>query len=108
VHFMLIKITPQEIYALTKICKTDIIHGTTSRSKSMPAAYEIGQIVLVKLVSDQNQSTRITALQPYTGQTGVISDYYWIEPPTGKVFYLYTVRIKEKEIVLYEDEIEPA
>ena len=74
----------------------------------MPAAYEIGQRVMVKLVSDQNQPTRTASLQPYTGQTGVISNYHWIEPPTGKIFYLYTVRIKEKEIVLYEDEIEPA
>jgi hypothetical protein len=74
----------------------------------MPAAYEIGQRVMVKLVSDQNQPTRTASLRPYTGQTGVISNYHWIEPPTGKIFYLYTVRIKEKEIVLYEDEIEPA
>lgn len=74
----------------------------------MPAEYEIGQKIFIKLVSDQNMSTRATALQPYTGQTGIISDYHWIEPPTGKVFYLYTVRVREKEIVLYEDEIEPA
>jgi hypothetical protein len=74
----------------------------------MPAAYEVGQRVKVKSASDQNLSTRATALQPYTGQTGIISNYHYIEPPTGKVFYLYTVRIREKEIVLYEDEIEPA
>ncbi len=74
----------------------------------MPAVYEVGQKVKVKSVSDKNLSTRTAALQPYTGQTGIISNYHYIEPPTGKVFYLYTVRTREKEIVLYEDEIEPA
>jgi hypothetical protein len=73
----------------------------------MPAAYEVGQKVMIKLVSDQGLSVRASALQPYIGQTGTIIDYYWIEPPTGDVFYLYTIRISdsEKEIVLYEDEL---
>ena len=76
----------------------------------MPAAYEIGQKVKIKSVSDQDLSVRAAAVQPYVGQTGVIIDYHWIEPPTGKVFYLYTVRVgeRDKEIVLYEDEITQA
>ena len=73
----------------------------------MPAAYEIGQKVMIKLVSDQGLSIRAAALQPYVGQTGIIIDYHWIEPPTGNVFYLYTVRVDDsnKEIVLHEDEL---
>lgn len=73
----------------------------------MPAAHEIGQKVLIKPVSEQGVSLRAAALQPYVGQTGIIIDYHWIEPPTSKVFYLYTVRIdnSDKEIVLYEDEL---
>ncbi len=73
----------------------------------MPAAYEIGQEVIIEPVSEQNLSIREGAIRPYAGQTGTISNYYWIDPPTGEVFYLYTVRVgnSNKEIVLYEDEI---
>lgn len=73
----------------------------------MPAAYEIGQKVLIKPVSEQGLSVRAATLQQYVGQTGIIIDYHWIEPPTGEVFYLYTVRIdnSDNEIVLYEDEL---
>lgn len=73
----------------------------------MSAAYEIGDEVLIKQVNEQSLSIRESALRPYAGQTGKISNYHWIEPPTGEVFYLYTVRVgnTNKEIVLYEDEI---
>ena len=73
----------------------------------MPAAYEIGQEVIIKPVSEQSLSLREAAMLPYAGQTGTISNYYWIAPPTSGVFYLYTVRVgnSNKEIVLYEDEI---
>ena len=73
----------------------------------MPAAYEIGQEVIIKSVSEQSLSLREAAIHPYAGQTGTISNYHWIDPPTSEVFYLYTVRVgnSNKEIVLYEDEI---
>jgi len=40
---------------------------------------------------------------------GTITNYHWINPPAGEVFYLYSLRVgnSNKEIVLYEDEIEP-
>jgi hypothetical protein len=36
-----------------------------------------------------------------------VTDYYWVQPNAGRVFYLYTVKIgdSEKEIVLHEDEM---
>ena len=73
----------------------------------MPAAYEIGQEVIIKPVNEQGVSLREAAILPYAGQTGTISNYHWIAPPTGEVFYLYTMRVgnSNKEIVLYEDEI---
>ena len=76
----------------------------------MPPIYEIGQRIVIKPVSEQNLSVRESAIRPYVGQTGEISDYYWIEPPTGQRFYLYTVRVdaNSKDIVLYGDEIEHA
>ena len=74
----------------------------------MPAKYEIGQKIAIKPVSGQSLSLRDTILQKYSGLTGEITDYYWIRPPTGQLFYLYTVQVgaNNKEIVLYEDEIE--
>ena len=76
----------------------------------MPAAYEIGQEVIIEPVSGQDLSIREDAIRPYAGQTGTISNYYWIDPPTSEVFYLYTVRVgsSNEEIVLYEDEIKHA
>ena len=73
----------------------------------MPATYEIGQEVIIKPVKEPDLSVREAALSPYAGMMGKVTDFYWIRPPTGKVFYLYTVRVGDanKEIVLYEDEI---
>jgi hypothetical protein len=74
----------------------------------MPAEYEIGQKVTITPVSKQSLSTRDSDLHQHAGLTGEIINYYWIRPPTGEAFYLYTVRIgsSSKEIVLHEDEIE--
>lgn len=71
----------------------------------MPASYEIGQEVIIKPVSQHSLSLRDASMLPYTGQTGTISNYYSMAPPSGEVFYLYTVRVGNKEIVVYEDEI---
>ena len=75
----------------------------------MPAEYEIGQKVIIMPVSEQGLSTRDSDLQQYAGMTGEITNYYWTRPPTGEVFYLYTVRIGagNKDIVLYGDEMKP-
>ena len=74
----------------------------------MDAKYEIGQKVIIKPVSDQPVTKRESDIESYTGQIGEISDYYWISPRTGKVFYIYNVRVGTdlKELVLYEDELE--
>ena len=74
----------------------------------MPAKYEIGQKIVIKPVSEQSLSLRDATLNKYSGLTGEITDYYWIRPPIGPLFYLYTVRIgpSNEDIVLYEDEIE--
>ncbi len=74
----------------------------------MPAKYEIGQKVAIRPVSEQSLSPRDSAIRQYAGLTGEISNYYWIEPPTGQRFYLYTMRVdaSNKDIVVYEDEIE--
>ena len=71
----------------------------------MSASYEVGQQVFIKPVTQQGSSLRDSTALAYAGKTGVVSDYYWMTPPSGEVFYLYTVRVDNKEIVLYEDEI---
>ncbi len=74
----------------------------------MEPTYKLGQEVIIKLVKNQTLSARESDIGQYTDQRGIVTDYYWIRPNTGAVFYLYTVKIRvsEKEIVLHEDEME--
>lgn len=74
----------------------------------MPPVYGIGQKVVIKPVNSQSLSPRDSSIEPYVGQIGEVAAYYWITPPAGKVFCIYTVRVGagDKEIVLHEDEIE--
>ena len=74
----------------------------------MAPKYNIGQKVVITPVSNQHPSPRDAGLEQYAGQVGEVTDFYWVSPNTGKVFYIYTVRIGEeqKELVLHEDEIE--
>ena len=92
---------------LTKVPTVAIIAHTINKGNLMIAKYQIGQKVLITPVSENSLSNRESDIHKYTGLTGEITNYYWLRPPTGEVFYLYTVRISNsnKEIVLYEDEI---
>lgn len=75
----------------------------------MNPKYEKGQQVQIRPASNRVRSPRDSTLQPYIGQIGQISDYYWISPRAGEIFFIYTVRFERgiKEIVLHEDEIRP-
>ncbi len=74
----------------------------------MEPRYKLGQEVIIKPVKNQTLSARESDIGQYAGQRGSVTDYYWIRPNTGEVFYVYTVKIgdSEKEIVLHEDEIQ--
>ena len=75
----------------------------------MAPKYEIGQKIIIKPVSNQRLSPRDSDLEPYAGQIGEVTDYYWVSVGRGaQVFYMYTVGIGNghKEIVLHEDELE--
>ena len=87
-----------------------IIHRTIGKDNLMSAKYEVGQKVTIKPRSEQGPSSRDSDVLQYVGLTGEITNYYWMRPSTGEVFYLYTIQIGsiKKEIVLYEDEIEPS
>ena len=73
----------------------------------MEPTYKLGQKVIIKLVKNQTLSARESDIGQYTDQRGIVTDYYWVRPNAGRVFYLYTVKIgdSEKEIVLHEDEM---
>jgi len=82
----------------------DILCG----SSLMEPKYKIGQKVIIKLVKNQSQSARDSDIERYAGQRGTVTNYYWISPIKGEVFYIYNVQFGsgQKEIVLHEDEIE--
>jgi hypothetical protein len=75
----------------------------------MGPKFEVGQKVIIQPVGETAVSKRENDVTLYAGQVGEISDYYWISPRNGQVFYIYNVRVDKnmKEVVLYEDEIEP-
>ena len=73
----------------------------------MEPKYKLGQKVIIKPVKNQLSSARESDIGQYADQSGIVTDYYWIRPSAGEVFFVYTVKIgdSEKEIVLYEDEM---
>ena len=74
----------------------------------MESKYKIGQRIIAKSVKSQALSARSSGIEQYVGQSGIVTDYYWIRPDAGEVFYIYTVKMGESQekIVLYEDELE--
>ena len=74
----------------------------------MNPKYEIGQKVVLRQNKSQSLLSRDCTIEPYVGQVGQVSDYYWISPRGGEVFYIYIVRVGAgyTEVTLHEDEIE--
>ena len=74
----------------------------------MESKYKIGQRVIAKPARSQTLSARDSDVGQYAGQSGIVTDFYWIRPNAGEVFYIYTVKMgdSEEEVVLYEDELE--
>ncbi|OGO07379.1 MAG: hypothetical protein A2Y92_01345 [Chloroflexi bacterium RBG_13_57_8] len=71
--------------------------------------YIKGQQVIIQPVKESGLSQRESDINKYAGQVGTISKFYWISPRTEQIFYIYNVRVGmgKKEIVVYEDELEP-
>jgi transglutaminase-like putative cysteine protease len=82
----------------------------TMKNNVINPRFAQGQKVIIKPVSETGLSHRENELNKYSGQVGQVTKYYWISPRTGQVFYIYNVRVDagRKEIVVYEDEMEPA
>ena len=81
----------------------------TVRDNVMRPKYAIGQKVIIQPVTEKVPTRRENDINLLAGQVGEISNYYWISPRTGQVFYIYNVRVGKgrKEVVVYEDEMEP-
>jgi len=79
------------------------------KNNAVKPRYNRGQKVIIKPVSESGLSRRESDINKYAGQVGEVSRYFWISPRTGQVFYIYNVRIgaEKREIVVYEDEMEP-
>jgi len=70
-----------------------------------------GQKVVITPVNEVGITQRESAVNEYAGQTGEISNFYWISPRLEQIFYIYKVKVgkenNKKEIVVYEDELQP-
>ena len=49
----------------------------------MEPKYKIGQRVMAKLIKSQTLSARDSGVVQYAGQSGIVTDYYWIRPDAG-------------------------
>jgi hypothetical protein len=68
-----------------------------------------GQQVVIKPVDEKGVTKREYDVNAYAGTLGEISDFYYVSMHSGQVFYIYHVKVDKdkKEIVVYEDELEP-
>jgi hypothetical protein len=80
----------------------------TMKNNAVKPRYVKGQRVIIKPVNEKGVTQRGYNVNEYAGQVGEISNFYWISPRTGQIFYIYNVRVgkERKEIVVYEDELE--
>lgn len=80
----------------------------TMKQNVIKPRYIKGQRVIIRPVSEKGLTQRENDINLYAGQVGEVSNFYWISPRTGQVFYIYNVRVgrERKEIVVYEDEME--
>ncbi len=78
------------------------------KDKANSPRYTVGQKVIIHPMDEKGLTRRESEITKYAGQTGVISNFYWISPAAGQIFYIYKVRVgaEKKEIVVYEDEME--
>ena len=80
------------------------------KNNAVKPRYVKGQRVIIKPVNEKGATQREYNVNEYAGKVGEIANFYWISPRTGQIFYIYNVRVgkERKEVVVYEDELEPA
>jgi hypothetical protein len=75
----------------------------------MGPKFAIGQKVIIHPVNEKGLTQRDNDVVTFAGQSGQVANFYSISPSAGQIFHMYKVRIgtEKKEIVVYEDEMEP-
>ena len=73
----------------------------------MEPKYKIGQKVKVRKLEPNSSALRDAEISQYANETGIVTNYHFLCPHWGDVFYIYTVQFNagQKDIVLHEDEI---
>jgi hypothetical protein len=81
----------------------------TMRQNEIRPRFGKGQRVVIKPVDEKGVTKREYAVNEFAGEVGEISDFYYMNLRSGQVFFIYNVRVgkEKKEIVVYEDELEP-
>ncbi len=79
------------------------------QNNALKPRYAKGQKVIIRPINEKGVTQREYNVNEYAGQVGEISNFYWISPRSGQVFFIYNVRVgkQRKEVVVYEDELEP-
>ena len=86
------------------------MRNMTMRNPPTKPRYAKGQKVVIKPVNEKGLTARENSVNEYSGQRGEVTNYYWINPRNEQIFYIYRVKVgkeTKKEIVVYEDELEP-
>ena len=86
------------------------MRNMTMRNPPTKPRYARGQKVVIRPVNEQGITARENSVNEYSGQVGEVTNYYWINPRNEQIFYIYRVKVgkdTKKEIVVYEDELEP-
>ena len=80
-----------------------------NRGKTAGPKYAIGQQVIIQPVNENSLTQRDSDLNIFAGKVGQVSNFYSSSPSAGQIFHMYKVRVgsEKKEIVVYEDEMEP-
>jgi len=89
-----------------------IMRNMTTQHQPTKPRFAKGQKVIIKPVNENGLTQRESSVNEYAGQVGEISNFYWISPRIEQIFYIYKVKVgkdkeAKKEIVVYEDELEP-
>jgi hypothetical protein len=81
----------------------------TMRQNEIRPRFVKGQNVIIKPVDEKGATKREFDVNEYAGEVGQISNYYYMNLRTGQIFFIYNVIVgkEKKEIVVYEDELEP-
>lgn len=97
---------------MTNLKISIIMRSMTMQQQPTKPRFAKGQKVVIKPVNENGLTQRESSVNEFSGQTGEITNFYWISPRIEQIFYIYKVKIgkenNKQEIVVYEDELQPA